>query len=167
MAANTAQIHLARQLQDLKKNPPSEFSAGLKGDGDNLLEWRVTIFGDGGIFPADLIFTTGFPEEPPTMRFVVDMWHPNIYHDGRVCISILHPPEDDQYGYEDAGERWRPVHSIESIVMSVMSLIFADVPNTDSPANVDAAKQVREDLPGYKRKVRNLAERSLNYDPDD
>lgn len=27
-----------------------------------------------------------------------------------------HPPEEDQYGYEDAGERWLPVHSVESIV---------------------------------------------------
>ena len=29
---------------------------------------------------------------------------------------IKHAPGDDQYGYEDAGERWMPVHSVESIV---------------------------------------------------
>ena len=23
------------------------------------------------------------------------MWHPNIYKNGEVCISILHPPEID------------------------------------------------------------------------
>lgn len=27
-----------------------------------------------------------------------------------------HAPGNDQYGYEDAGERWVPVHSVESIV---------------------------------------------------
>lgn len=27
-----------------------------------------------------------------------------------------HAPGDDQYGYEDAGERWMPVHTVESIV---------------------------------------------------
>ncbi len=76
-----------------------------------------------------------------------------VYDDGTVCISILHPPEADQYGYEDAGERWLPVHSVESILLSVISLLSSDKPNTDSPANVDAAKQVREDFAGYKKKV--------------
>ena len=29
---------------------------------------------------------------------------------------MKHAPGNDQYGYEDAGERWMPVHSVESIV---------------------------------------------------
>jgi ubiquitin-conjugating enzyme E2 G1 len=32
------------------------------------------------------------------------------------CHSSKHAPGNDQYGYEDAGERWMPVHSVESIV---------------------------------------------------
>ena len=32
------------------------------------------------------------------------------------CHSMKHAPGNDQYGYEDAGERWMPVHSVESIV---------------------------------------------------
>lgn len=42
-----------------------------------------------------------------------------VYPDGNLCISILHEPEVDQYGYEDAGERWLPVHTLESIVCVV------------------------------------------------
>jgi len=34
-----------------------------------------------------------------------------VYPDGGVCISILHEPGEDKYGYEDAAERWMPVHS--------------------------------------------------------
>lgn len=45
-------------------------------------------------------------------------------------------------------------------LISVISLLSADVPNTDSPANIDAAKQVREDLAGYKKKVRRLVRQS-------
>lgn len=30
-----------------------------------------------------------------------------------------HAPGEDQYGYEDAGERWMPVHSVESIVSAL------------------------------------------------
>jgi hypothetical protein len=33
-----------------------------------------------------------------------------------VHSPFQHPPGDDQYGYEDSGERWLPVHTVESIV---------------------------------------------------
>lgn len=72
------------------------------------------------------------------MKFLSEMWHPNIYPDGKVCISILHPPGVDRYNQQEtADERWRPILGVEQILISVMSL-FAD-PNGDSPANVDAA----------------------------
>jgi ubiquitin-conjugating enzyme E2 G1 len=32
---------------------------------------------------------------PPKMIFLTEMWHPNIYTDGTVCISILHAPGED------------------------------------------------------------------------
>jgi len=41
--------------------------------------------------------------------FTCDLIHPNIYADGRVCISILHAPGDDPTGYETSAERWSPV----------------------------------------------------------
>ena len=37
--------------------------------------------------------------------------HPNVYDTGEVCISILHAPGNDEYGYENAGERWLPIHT--------------------------------------------------------
>ena len=52
---------------------------------------------------------------PPKMRFVSDIFHPNVYADGRVCISILHPPGDDPMGYESAIERWSPVQNVEKV----------------------------------------------------
>jgi len=60
-----------------------------------------------------------------------------VDRDGNVCISILHEPGADKWGYEKASERWLPVHTVESILISVISML-AD-PNDQSPANVDAA----------------------------
>ncbi|KAI5477811.1 hypothetical protein MNV49_005895 [Pseudohyphozyma bogoriensis] len=150
---------------ELRKHPVDGFSAGLVDD-DNIYEWEITIFGpadtlyDGGFFRARLTFPEDFPLNPPKMKFITEMWHPNIYKNGDVCISILHAPGVDQYGYEDAGERWMPVHGVESILISVISLLSADTPNTDSPANIDAAKEVREDIAAYRKKVRRLARKS-------
>ncbi|EDR09437.1 uncharacterized protein LACBIDRAFT_293928 [Laccaria bicolor S238N-H82] len=146
---------LRRQLAELTKHPVEGFSAGLVND-DNLYEWEILIIGEGGFFKARLSFPPEFPLLPPKMRFTTQMYHPNIYPDGTVCVSILHAPGDDQYGYEDAGERWMPVHTL----ISVISLLSSDTPNLDSPANVDAAKEVRTDLEGYRKKVRRLVRRS-------
>ena len=56
---------------------------------------------------------------------------------GDVCISILHEPGEDLYGYEKAEERWLPIHTVETIVISVIAMLSD--PNCESPANVDAA----------------------------
>lgn len=62
---------------------------------------------------------------------------PAVDVNGNVCISILHEPGEDKWGYERAEERWLPVHTVETILISVISML-AD-PNDESPANVDAA----------------------------
>uniref|UniRef100_A0A8C2NZT4 UBC core domain-containing protein n=1 Tax=Capra hircus TaxID=9925 RepID=A0A8C2NZT4_CAPHI len=76
-----------------------------------------------GVFPAILSFPLDYPLSPPKMRFTCEMFHPNIYPDGRVCISILHAPGDDPMGYESSAERWSPVQSVEKILLSVVSML--------------------------------------------
>lgn len=78
---------------------------------------------EGGIFPAKLVFPPDYPLSPPKMQFICEMFHPNIYADGRVCISILHAPGDDPMGYESSAERWSPVQSVEKILLSVVSML--------------------------------------------
>ena len=93
------------------------------------------------------------------MRFLTKMWHPNIYEDGKVCISILHSPGYDEYNEnEKPEERWRPVLGVEQILLSVISML--NDPNIDSPANIQAGYQLRKDPEEYKKKVRKLVLKS-------
>ena len=54
---------------------------GLKDD--NLFHWTVMIVGpagtscEGGFFRAELKFPESFPNHPPDMYFLSEMWHPN------------------------------------------------------------------------------------------
>ncbi|PPD70041.1 hypothetical protein GOBAR_DD33082 [Gossypium barbadense] len=114
--------------------------------------------GEGGFFNAIMSFPPNYPNSPPTVKFTSEIWHPNVYPDGRVCISILHPPGDDPNGYELASERWMPVHTVESIVLSIISMLSS--PNDESPANVEAAKEWRERKDEFKRKVGRCVRRS-------
>ena len=64
-----------------------------------------------------------------------------------------------RYGYESANERWLPVHTPETILISVISMLSS--PNDESPANIDAARQWREDPAAFKKKVRKCVRDSL------
>jgi len=39
---------------------------------------------EGGFFKAKLKFPSDFPNMPPEMIFVSEMWHPNVYEGGKV-----------------------------------------------------------------------------------
>ncbi|XP_040309502.1 ubiquitin-conjugating enzyme E2 G1 isoform X3 [Leopardus geoffroyi] len=104
-------------------------------DGKSLSLVPLTHF--SGVFKAHLTFPKDYPLRPPKMKFITEIWHPNVDKNGDVCISILHEPGEDKYGYEKPEERWLPIHTVETIMISVISML-AD-PNGDSPANVDAA----------------------------
>ncbi|KAF9986017.1 hypothetical protein BGZ65_009086 [Modicella reniformis] len=67
-----------------------------------------------------------------------------------------HPPVNDEYGYEDISERWTPAQTVETIIISVISMLSC--PNDESPANIDAAKELRENKKVYDRKLRRIAE---------
>ncbi|XP_075679222.1 ubiquitin-conjugating enzyme E2G 1 [Dermatophagoides pteronyssinus] len=163
MAELQSSLLLRKQLNDLKKNPVEGFSAGLCDDSD-IYNWEVLIIGppdtlyEGGFFKANLTFPKEYPLKPPKMRFLTEIWHPNIDKNGNVCISILHEPGDDRFGYEKASERWLPVHTVETILISVISML-AD-PNDESPANVDAAKEWRQNYPNFKRRVAQCVRKS-------
>lgn len=82
-----------------------------------------------------------------------------VYENGEVCISILHPPEDDQYGYEKASERWSPVLQPHHVLLSVISMLGS--PNDESPANIEAGKLWRENQKEFKRRVRRCVRDSM------
>ena len=157
---------LRKQLKDISQNDDIGASVGLEDD-SNLFLWNVVFEGpmetlyEGGFFKAILKFPNDYPNNPPEMKFVTKMWHPNIYPDGRVCISILHPPGTDEFNsQETADERWRPILGVEGILLSVISML--NDPNINSPANLDAAVEYRDNFEAYKKKVKKLTIQSVD-----
>lgn len=150
---------LIKEMKSLQENPYSEFSIHPKPD--KFLDWEGIIFGpertpyQGGIFKFEMKFPKEYPNKPPKLQFITPLFHPNIYTDGKVCISILHEGVD-QFNYESVADRWKPIHGITSILMSIV-LMLAE-PNLESPANVDASKMYRNNFEKFKRIVyKNVA----------
>eukprot|EP00039_Didymoeca_costata_P019975 m.339579 g.339579 ORF g.339579 m.339579 type:complete len:168 (+) comp18873_c0_seq1:171-674(+) len=161
---SSAMRRLAKEYKELRRNGPDGILAGPVSD-DNFFEWEAIIAGpvdtpfEGGLFSAQLSFPKDYPLNPPKMKFTCQMFHPNVYEDGSVCISILHAPGEDPSGYEQAAERWSPVQSIEKILLSVVSILAE--PNDESGANVDASKMWREDRARFLRITEQLVQKSL------
>ena len=158
--SNFSKALLKKQFKDINTASDLGLSVGLV-DENNFYKWSVVIFGpsdtiyEGGFFKALLEFPDDYPNSPPQMKFVTKMWHPNIYPDGRVCISILHPPGVDKFNEQErAEERWGPSLGAEEILLSVISML--NDPNPDSPANIDAAVMFRNNPDEYKSRVRSL-----------
>ncbi|KAK4169969.1 ubiquitin-conjugating enzyme/RWD-like protein [Cladorrhinum sp. PSN259] len=173
-SSKAAAALLTRQLKQMQadRDLPG-ISCGLVND-NNVFEWEVMLminddckYYGGGNFRARLSFPSTYPLMPPKLTFQDPIpFHPNIYPNGDLCISILHPPEDDKYGYESANERWSPVQTPQTILLSVISL-FED-PNDESPANVEAAGLLRAEREGlnkeYRKRCRMIVRQSLGED---
>ncbi|KAJ2516856.1 Ubiquitin-conjugating enzyme E2 14 [Coemansia sp. RSA 2049] len=156
-----AALKLQTELKDLAKNVNSSFSLEKIVD-DNVFK---ALFGppdsyyENGLFRVEINFPPDYPNEPPELRFLSEIWHPNIYSDGKVCISILHTAGSDPSDYEKPEECWRPVLTAEAVLMSVISLLGN--PNLESPANIDAANMYRNNQRQYVNKVQWCVEKTL------
>ena len=77
---------LVAEYRQLCKNPPEGVTAGPVS-ASNLLQWHAVIVGpddtpyEGGCFNALLTFPANYPFNPPSMQFISNVWHPNIYKD--------------------------------------------------------------------------------------
>mmetsp|Transcript_16974 Transcript_16974/g.36709 ORF Transcript_16974/g.36709 Transcript_16974/m.36709 type:complete len:155 (+) Transcript_16974:135-599(+) len=144
-----ARKRLMRDFKRLQQDPPQ----GVNGspNPDNIMTWNAVIFGpedtpwDGGTFRLTLEFTEDYPNKAPTVKFTSNMFHPNIYADGGICLDILQ-------------NQWSPIYDVSAILTSIQSLLSD--PNPNSPANSEAARLYNENRREYNRRVREVVERS-------
>ena len=91
---------------------------------ENVNKCKVMFFGpegspyDCGIFILDFLFET-YPQNPPKVNFITggiinDRIHPNLYKEGKVCLSIL-----GTWGKED----WSPTLTLEKVCITIRALM--------------------------------------------
>jgi len=164
--------HLQKQLKDLTQHPLAGFRFEV---GDDLFTWTVWFSGPAdtlyypGQYKGQLTFPQDFPFKPPEFRILSSFWHPNVYDDGKVCISILHAPGTDEMNtIETASMRWTPVQSIDKVCISIVSLLGEPDPSeAGAPANVEALSQYRKDRKAFEARCKANAEKSLKELPAD
>ncbi len=134
----SAMKRLQREFELIQKEPPENVSAGLIGD--NLFEWKATIFGpkdtpyEGGIFEINISIPQDYPFKPPLCVFKTKIYHPNINSSGMICLDILKT-------------QWSPSLTISKVLLSLLALM--DQPNPDDPLVPDIARQMKNKRDEY------------------
>jgi len=152
---------LRNELKEISKDTYYYYSVSPQKD--NFFKWDGIIIGpqdtifEGANIKVALEFPQEYPNKPPLFHFVTPLFHPNVYKDGKVCISILHEGVDE-FEYESLSERWNPSQSVNSILVSIHSMLSS--PNLDSPANIDASKMWRENFSEYKKIIYKMVANS-------
>lgn len=146
----SARRRLMRDFKKLQEDPPQGVS-GAPTEND-IMMWNAVIFGpqdtpfEYGTFKLTLLFHEEYPNKPPRVRFVSNMFHPNIYADGGICLDILQ-------------NAWSPTYDVSAILTSIQSLLSD--PNPNSPANSIAAQLYKENRREYEKRIKACVEQSF------
>lgn len=136
---------ILKELNDLKKDPPSNCSAGPENDSD-LFRWEGVIYGPSdspyanGFFKLKITFPVDYPFKPPHVQFTTKIYHPNINGAGLICLDILK-------------QQWSPALTISKVLLSITSLLTD--PNPDDPFVPDIANLYKVNRAQYEKEARN------------
>lgn len=111
----------------------------------NYFSWEGEIYGPedspyaGGTFKINIDVPGEYPMRPPLITFVTPIYHPNIRHDGQICLDILKLPA------------WSPALGINRALLSIIVLLSA--PNGSDPLNEEAGLLLEKDPKEFKARA--------------
>ncbi|KAG1828073.1 ubiquitin-conjugating enzyme/RWD-like protein [Suillus fuscotomentosus] len=128
---SAAQIRVQKDLTELDLPPTMKTDFP---DPTDLLNFTLTITPDegmykGGAFTFSFTINTNYPHEPPKVKCMQTIYHPNVDLEGNVCLNILR-------------EDWKPVLNLNSVMVGLQYLFLE--PNADDPLNKEAAEELRK-----------------------
>lgn len=96
-----APIHHNKNRRSPQLIPPTR-NAVIIGPSDTPFE--------DGTFRLIMHFDEQYPNKPPGVKFISQMFHPNVYNTGELCLDILQ-------------NRWSPTYDVAAILTSVQRYI--------------------------------------------
>ena len=152
---------LLKDIKDLENNPLENDGIFYKHCEDDLFKGYALIFGpketlyENGCYLFSFSFTKKYPFEPPVVKFLTGdsttRFHPNLYRNGKVCLSILNTWK---------GEQWTSCQSIRSVLLTIIS-IFDNKPLLHEPGITEKYK----DFDNYNKiiKYKNIEVAIIDY----
>ncbi|KAM4861894.1 ubiquitin-conjugating enzyme E2 T isoform 2-T6 [Thomomys bottae] len=121
---------LKRELQMLATDPPPGITCWQEKDQMDDLRARR------------------YPFEPPQIRFLTPIYHPNIDSAGRICLDVLKLPPKGA---------WRPSLNIAAVLTSIQLLMSE--PNPDDPLMADISSEFKYNKPVFLKNAKQWTEK--------
>ncbi|XP_004685566.1 PREDICTED: ubiquitin-conjugating enzyme E2 T [Condylura cristata] len=143
---------LKRELSLLATEPPPGITCWQHKDQTDDL--RAQILGgantpyEKGLFKLEVIIPERYPFEPPQIRFLTPIYHPNIDSAGRICLDVLKLPPKGA---------WRPSLNIATVLTSIQLLMSE--PNPDDPLMADISSEFKYNKPTFLKNARQWTEK--------
>lgn len=125
---------------------------------------------EDGTFRLVMHFEEQYPNKPPGVKFISQMFHPNVYGTGELCLDILQnrwSPTYDVAAILTSIQRYAPLPFTNNPTLLTIEVSDANVecsllndPNTSSPANVEASNLYKDNRREYVKRVRETVEKS-------
>ena len=120
---------------------------------------------EDGTFRLVMQFEEQYPNKPPQVKFISQMFHPNVYATGELCLDILQnrwSPTYDVAAVLTSIQRYAPALSrfASSVMLTYWLSSLLNDPNTGSPANVEASNLYKDNRKEYTKRVKETVEKS-------
>nr|XP_034978811.1 ubiquitin-conjugating enzyme E2 T-like isoform X2 [Zootoca vivipara] len=129
---------LKRELHLLTTQPPPGITCWQNGSRIDDLQAQMLGSADTpyekGIFNLEVVVPERYPFEPPKIRFLTPIYHPNIDSAGRICLDVLRLPPKGA---------WRPSLNIATLLTSIQ--ILMNEPNPDDPLMADITLETTDE----------------------
>jgi ubiquitin-protein ligase len=66
---------------------------------------------EDGTFRLVMHFEEQYPNKPPAVKFISQMFHPNVYATGELCLDILQ-------------NRWSPTYDVAAVLTSIQRYVY-------------------------------------------
>uniref|UniRef100_A0A8V8TN93 Ubiquitin-conjugating enzyme E2 T n=1 Tax=Homo sapiens TaxID=9606 RepID=A0A8V8TN93_HUMAN len=140
---------LKRELHMLATEPPPGITCWQDKDQmDDLRARGANTPYEKGVFKLEVIIPERYPFEPPQIRFLTPIYHPNIDSAGRICLDVLKLPPKGA---------WRPSLNIATVLTSIQLLMSE--PNPDDPLMADISSEFKYNKPAFLKNARQWTEK--------